>query len=430
MTMLLTPPSNSRIFCAGDSITASPYRSAHYELAAFALFFPGANLRLYAYGSGGRKYQDYFSTVDYPAAEFDKYIRPLTTPFSGGGGTDYCITLLGHNGNYPDSVTGMTYNEAVTTYIEDYVQAAGMEAIQMGPWPSSNATGNATAQARATATNTVADALGADGWDTWAALSGVWTNPANWAALQSPGADALHAGPAGHIILAKHLLEHLGHDGFCSSATVTAAGGVTAVNGCTVTGGAVNAFGGADFTRTDSRLPWAVDEEGWTNAISVHPAAGTWQEQSWTVTGLTAGLYDVYANGELIASGVSHTVLSAGWNMAEIKTGPTYRQRQEVLGCVRDKQGIGRVDLAGKLPNAGMRAFVSNANVKWTAGYRDAALTSQLATQITALNTLDSAIWAAAAPVPVTYSFRLQGAVPVVPSDRIRRFRRASIPPN
>ena len=59
--MLLTPTSNSRIFCAGDSITASPYRSAHYELAAFALFFPGANLRLYAYGSGGRKYQDYFN---------------------------------------------------------------------------------------------------------------------------------------------------------------------------------------------------------------------------------------------------------------------------------------------------------------------------------------------------------------------------------
>jgi hypothetical protein len=280
------------------------------------------------------------------------------------------------------------------------------------------------------------------GMDVWSILYSIWTNPTYRTALRAPGTQLgpeTHAGTAGHIILTKAVLEYLGISGAVSSATVNgSAYTLTSQTGCSVSGVTANAYSGVDFVQTVDALPWIYDQDGWDNAVAVVPAVATWQTQMLTVTGLAAGLYDVYAGGELIASGVAHTALAAGWNMAEIKTGPTYRQRQEVLGCVRDKQGINRVTLEAKSPLAGIQQWLGRATVGWTSGATEAyvagdrvsGLVADLVNSVANMDALDAAIYSAATPVPVTYSFRLQGAVPVVPSTRTRALRRAGIPPN
>ena len=255
----------------------------------------------------------------------------------------------------------------------------------------------------------------------------------NWAAIQYPGTQgtpAIHHGSAGHAMQAYTIIQNLGWGNDVSTAVLTAAGGQTSATNCTIGSLATNAYDGIDFTRLDTRLPWAIDEDsGRTRRESERmiPAMAGWQQYLLTVTGLTSGTYDVYINGSVVAS-VTHTTLGSGWNMSTLTTGPVYDKCQSVLNAIRDQQGYDRTTLAELNPKSGMQDWMSRAHTQYhTNGLRDAALISALSTYQTNLNTLDSAIHTAAQPSTLTFSLRRQGAgAASAASSRTNRGRKAA----
>jgi hypothetical protein len=210
------------------------------------------------------------------------------------------------------------------------------------------------------------------------------------------------------------VIDNLGWGTDVSACTINgSAGTLTSSTDCTISNLATNAYSGVDFDRLDNRLPWAIDEDGGRTreeATRMIPAMAGWQSYTLTITGLSAGTYDIYIEGVLVAS-VTHTTLSGGWNMADLTTGPVFDKCQETLGCIRDLQGIGRETLSATSPNSGMVRWQSNANVEYvTNGLRDAALVSAMASHQTHLDGLMAAVHSAAQPETLTFSVRLQGA--------------------
>lgn len=430
----MTFGSGDSIFIIGDSLTASPYyRWAHYFLASVMLRFPALNLKPMAYGSGGLRVQHFLLDDNHTEARFAKYVAPLQP--------QKVITFLGTNGGDPPDAYTPTFSDGYADYISQNLTGNGItgtNALCMGPWPQTTDTGSVAIGARSEVIAGLANGLGMHGMDVWDILYDVWTDPANRTALRYPGTQLgpeTHAGTAGQIILCKAVLEYLGVSGAVSAATVNgAAYSLTSQTGCTVTGVAANAYSGVDFTQTVDALPWIFDPDGWDNAVAVMPSVATWQTQMLTVTGLAAGVYDVYAGGEYLRAATS-AELAAGINIAPIQTGPHYRQRVEVLRRMRLKQGLDPVTLVAKSPLAGIQKWLGVATVGWTsgataayvAGTRTGTLVADLVNSVAAMDALDADMHAAAAPVPVTYSFRLQGAVPVVPGSRTRGFRRGGV---
>lgn len=148
--------------------------------------------------------------------------------------------------------------------------------------------------------------------------------------------DDLHPGPAANIAYAWKLITGLGWGTDVSSATLNASNlSVTAQDFCTISGLKMNAQGGIDFTRLDQRLPWAIDEEGRADALFLYPEMAGWQKYSLAVTGLQPGTYDIYISDRKVAS-LTAAQLQAGWNMADLSSGPIWEQCQEVLGRIRD----------------------------------------------------------------------------------------------
>ena len=161
-----------------------------------------------------------------------------------------------------------------------------------------------------------------------------------------------HTGMSGNIAFAWTLITGLGWSSDVSQAVIDGnAATLTSQNSCTVTGVSANANGGVDFTRLDSRLPWAIDEAGRAGAVFLYPAIQGWQNYSLTVTGLNAGNYDVLCDGELIAI-TTDVALAAGWNMADLTCGPVWRQGQEVLGRIRDMHCRSRTYPFAPLPTS------------------------------------------------------------------------------
>lgn len=148
--------------------------------------------------------------------------------------------------------------------------------------------------------------------------------------------DDDHPGQAANIAFAWKLITGLGWSTDVSQAAINgAAATLASQNHCTVTGISKNAYGGVDFMRLDDRLPWAIDEEGRKGAEFLYPAMRGWQTYTLTVTGLAIGNYDILCDGEKIGT-ATQSALASGWNMADLTSGPVWRQCQEVLGRIRD----------------------------------------------------------------------------------------------
>ncbi len=251
---------------------------------------------------------------------------------------------------------------------------------------------------------------------------------ANWAKLRAGSADAVHPGPAASAIAAWKLITGLGWSTDVSEAVINVTSGtVTSQKDCTITNVTPNAFGGIDFSRLDARLPWAIDEVARPDAVALFPSMIGWQKYNLMVTGLASGNYAVYCNGEAIAT-VSATTLSTGWNMSDVTTGPVWRQCQEVLGRIRDMQGMNRTTLTEitSPTRIGVASYKSLANCSYdtlghtgvlgAADHRNFLLgldASPYSSDILGkLNDYDAAIHAAAQPTTLSFSIRRKNALP------------------
>jgi hypothetical protein len=236
-----------------------------------------------------------------------------------------------------------------------------------------------------------------------------------WPVVRSRITDTDHPGSSGQIAYAWKVITGLGFTTDVSSATIAAdAQSVSESHSCTISSVTANGSGGIDFVRRDARLPWAIDESGRAGAELLYPEIKGWQKYMLIVTGLPAADYDIVINGTDVAD-LSSTTLAAGWNMADLTTGPVHDQIQEVLGRIRDMHWVDRATLLARgTPRQGVELYESYARTYYQSPHnlRGQALIDSLAPALSSIASLDELIHSAAQPQPLSFSIRRKDSAP------------------
>ena len=406
---------NDSLVFAGDSIF-NQKKWACYLAAYFQLRNPSLHLRTCVIGHGGSSIDSYRSldiTKDYHAKE----VQSLDP--------DYVFIEFGHNGGY----TKAEHKSKMQALIEtEVVGACGAIPVLVGCNPKATSTGTPIIGDFDDANQEIITALGYGYVNKlWQQCSAVWTNSANWSNIG--GADSTHPGDGGNWALFYKTITGFGWSTSVSQAVIAGnTPSVTSNTNCTISNLVTNAYGGVDFDRLDTRLPWALDEVGRTAGTALYPAMIGAQDFTTTVTGLTSGTYDIYIGGVYVAS-KTHTELAAGWNMSDLTNGPYFDQGQAVLGAIRDVLDVDRTTLAANpTPREGVELYKSNAGVQYeTNGLRGAALKSALSVSLASIASYEAAVYSAKQPVARTFSLRRQGfGTAPPPATRAKGFRRSS----
>ena len=236
-----------------------------------------------------------------------------------------------------------------------------------------------------------------------------------WPVIRNVITDSDHPGRAAQIAYAWKVIAGLGFSSIVSTATIASdTKTLTDSQFCSVSSIVGNSFRGVDFKRLDARLPWGIDESGRAGAEFLYPDIKGWQKYMLTVTGLASGRYDVYINDVNVAD-VSAAELAAGWNMADLTTGPVHDQVQEVLGRIRDMHWVDRKTLASKgAPWQGVALYESNASAYYNPPYnkRGVDLIASLSNALASVAGFDGLVHTAAQPTTLSFSIRRKNSIP------------------
>lgn len=405
-----------KIVFAGNSIY-NQKMWAHYMAARFQLFNPSLHLRTIVIGHGGQTVNGYREVSASNRQYYPREVQSLDPT--------HVFLEFGHN---DASDSKATYKANMTALINDFVVGKNNAIpILAGCNPKATGTGTPRIGEFDDANDEIITALGYGACNKlWQQCEAVWTNNANWTAIG--GADDTHPGVGGNVALFYKTVTGFGWSTDISQAVIAGnTPSVTSQSHCTISNLAANAYGGVDFDRLDTRLPWAIDEAGRANAVSLYAGFANAQDFTTTVTGLTSGTYDIYIGGAYVAS-KTHTELAAGWNMSDLTTGPYFDQCQAVLAAIRDVHDVDRVTLApNPSPREGVELYKSNIGVQYEDnGLRDAALKASVSTALSSIATYEAAVYTAKQPVARTFSLRRQGfGTPTPPAQRARGLKKA-----
>ncbi len=173
------------------------------------------------------------------------------------------------------------------------------------------------------------------------------------------------------------------------------------------------------FNRLDDRLPMAYDissSDPTNNAVlafSLIPSQADAFLFTIKLTNCPVGFYNVFIDGVLVTNSIPSSVLTSvnGWNMFTCTTGPYWNQRTEVLGRIRDFEGVDRVTRVPVFPTYGLNDYGSQAFSKWSSGFKGDDTIAQLNDVVAGLHTNSFAsadqIHAAAQPTIHTFSITL-----------------------
>ena len=423
--------SGDRLCFGGDSITEA-HMYSHYLMAWFQLTYPSLNLDTFEIARSGSALGGWSTPAPVPPdvssnGLYERYHYPFSP--------DVVFMMHGQNGGQTAEAHGATYADFWTEWI-DGVSAAKLVCLGMHPVQAGTDTKHAEGKADEEAALAAGDAR------IWAShtfdhMGAQWlANSSNAIDVRQVGVgpfagntrDGVHPGPAGHAVIAWAVLQGLGAETVVSQAEISAASAmqISAAN-CTLSNITTNAYGGIDFDRLDGSLPWAIDEAGRANAVTLIPEIEGWQDYSMTISGLAAGTYDVICNGVTLGA-VSHSALAAGWNMADLTSGPVWEKSQNVLTAIRALQGY---TLAGSAisPNTGtVDAVLSNALALYQNGnQRGTVYYDNMQSVISALATRMAAVRTAAQPESLAFSLRRQGYTPAGPTTKRSRAHVARI---
>lgn len=395
---------DDRVVIFGDS-GADAKKWSHYVASYLLLMNPTLNLHVQVEGRGGATVQ---TALTDPGGYdgYDEYPKRVASYEP-----DFVLVNFGINGGS----TPAEFIASMTDLGDNYIVSGGATPILISPQPLPQADGKARSGLYEDEEQTLTTARSWPMAAIWTDLFNIWTNSNNWILLSEELDD--HPDTSGHILIAHSIITTLGWETSVSQATINASSfTITSSNHCTIGTPASNAFSGVDFTRLDERLPWAVDQtqDGLSKAVTMRPAVATWQDYSVTVTGLSAGTYDILVDGSLVAT-ASHTALAAGLNMFTWQQGPIFNQLQEVLGRIRDMHWVDRTTLANRPnPAQAVQKYKSNATSGYSLGLRDQALIDSLSVSLGQIATADALIHSAAQPVTRTFSIRKQGGGAIV----------------
>lgn len=390
-----------RMVLLGDSITDAE-KWAHYVTSYLILQNPDLNLHIQTEGRGGSTPAECLTTPDSSPSN-ERYDRRVFAYEP-----DWVVTMFGHSGGASKAAWKADMQLLVSEYI---VEKSGALPVLVGPHPKATSDGKPILGEYEDALREIAEAAEPPyAWaPVWQPLLPVWTNPENWPLIAAP--DDIHPGTAGHVVIAYAVITGAGWSTNVSRSLINADGlTVDTEDHCAISGLRANEFGGIDFRRIDARLPWAIDESGRTDAVAIQPELAGWQDYSLSVSGLAPGNYEVLIDDEHVAT-VPSSVLAAGWNMADLTTGPVFRQVQEVLGRIRDMHDVDRETLLpNPLPRRGVERYRSNADAAYKIdGLRGQDLIDALQPALAEIAAADDLIHETAQPQARSYSLRLVG---------------------
>lgn len=441
---------------SGDSFTTLNTYSAYFE-SYFQLRYPDINFHFRNMARGG-------STIAFVID--DPNNNPHIDPTTGdqvGFNVDASFDSAMY-GVHPDVVsvdfsdngfpTPAQLQSDITTLITQYILPNHSTPVILGAWPQnviSAVTEGSNSEGWSNADDAAGLATGALTGSIWHEMAPMMkanlssTTPVNLDGLEDD-TDVEHLNEAATLAAASFALAKIGADGDVSSVTVDAnAGTLVSEDHATTTNVTKNAYSGVDFTRLDQRLPMAFDDisrpifeiDTYSPDLAINgstTANGVLDMNRYmlTVENLPSGTYDVYIDGVDSAT-VDSSELASGWNMTTMTQGPIHDQLVEVLGRIRDKEGVSRTRLFQPVQRSDPDNACVPAGFNWWGsanygsestwyndpGWRGDFLADvKLADAKTELACLDNLIHTEAQPVAHTFSIRLVAdtAAPVISS--------------
>lgn len=412
----LTITNGMRIVEFGDSIS-TPITSpsgmyVHYLESFYTMRYPTLQQHWRAEGrSGGQITNTYGASAD-PFSRYDQRVI--------GYRPNLVSILLTPNGAQAIDVFSNSLYSLATTRVVNYTSSgyAGGIPLLLGTIPQDKADGAAQVRDRDLVHSNLAVANGWNYSATWHYLypNGYSNNFANGHPYDLGWVDITHFGLAGHLTVAYAILSNLGEDGLVSTALINA----TAQTSSQATNCSITSITGTStnvtFSRLDTKLPMCWDAEAESQATAMFPGIITnLNRYMLYVTNLTAGNYRLKIDGVEVGT-YTNTVLLAGLNLTTITNGPIWDQRIEVLGRIRDKQGMDRTTFQALLtPTQGVNRYVNTCIVQWNLGLRDQALIDAVAAADAAVDAYDVLIKNAAQPVNRTFVLENTAVIPQTP---------------
>lgn len=244
--------------------------------------------------------------------------------------------------------------------------------------------------------------------------------------------DAIHPGPAGHVLMAAAIVEQLRGERRAVGAIQINRVGETWRTG--PRSGVDALEGGPErvaFTHTAAALPWVIAPQPesslakWSCSqdgalgYELAKAGHRLSNESLRVVGLAPGNYEIRIDGKPIGKAVSHAVLGAKLELQAIVDTPQYRQALQVamLNAERNDKAIRPLrDLWRKIRDARRKAAGDATKFEtFMAGVRPEL---QQLTQLA--NEYEERIYAAARPLPRRYEI-VRVATPVSPAAKKKR---------
>lgn len=393
----------------GDSITNAHGYSDYME-TYFHLRYPELDLHFRGIGRGGATIPE--GTT---GGRYDKLVYALSP--------DVVSEMFGHNG----SATATEFRDQLYDLADNYIVAKNNATpVMFGPHPTNTSTGKPVLLSYSTELVGVAQARDYVYANIWQYLLDIWApNLASGSPVSLQEANAIHPGPSGHLGIAYALLSKMNAEGDVSSATINATNATLLAQSHATISNIATTSDGIDFTRLDDRLPMAWDDEA-REIIRLMPQVLDMNRYMLTVNGLSSGTYEVYVDGVLSGT-TTASKLATGWNMSEMTQGPIHNQLLEVLGRVRDKEGMKREaiadgvidtahgdyaddiitrDTAGTGAGIGVSRYKSNADAAYDSGLRGDDLKASVQPALTEINNLDNLIYAAKQPVSRNFSLK------------------------
>ena len=415
-----------RIVIIGDDAVAEN-KWTHYLSAYMILRNPDKLLHIQTEGTDGAKVADYLS------GRYAERVLPYEP--------DHVIAQFGSSEVVDKASFKTALNSLLDTRITANQLGGNADPILIAPSPAILPGGGANHASYESAMNEIATARGIPFAPVWSDLQASFTSSGNIPRLRSFDGFTAQPNTAGHILMAKSVIEGLGWGTDVSSAIVNAATLTADKDQCDVTDITANEYDGVDFVRLDHRLPWTFDAQramndgsNWDDALEVDPSLADWQQYTLTVKNLVSGDYEILMD-DIWVGELNHTQLAAGWNMADLRWGSVWEKSQEVLGRVRDMHNLQRtrlvswdrinsIDIPAEEPNKvappnrpskGVNRYQIDTSAAYASGSRNAALITASQTALAEIDALDREIHFAAQPEPIRFSIRRKGAKPYTP---------------
>ena len=152
------------------------------------------------------------------------------------------------------------------------------------------------------------------------------------------GADRVHPGGAGHLIMAYAFLKAQGFGPTVSTIGINAngKGENTAVN-CDISSLSVKPDS-VSFDALEKSLPFPIDD-GAKQALELVPIINDLDQETLQIGGLEEGDYEILIDGQTVLKSKA-SELEKGVNLAIVKETPQYKQAQKVLGLLKTRTDI------------------------------------------------------------------------------------------